>query len=299
VTPRRWSAACVLLLAVLAPARSSQACASCGCGDPTLTALGTEKPFQNRLRLGGQLVVQGETSGTPRLDQITLREQRLDLQAAWAPSARLFLLASLPVVRREVTYVNLARSRARGVGDLELRAKLFLWEDHRFSPRHLLSAVAGARLPTTPWAHDARGVPWPSELQVGSGAWIPLAGLGYAHFHYPWSEYASVEASTPIAHQPAYRPPTAARATAAVQRQLGPRLAASLSLDARADGHVRDGGRRDPNTGGTIAFASPALLVTPATDLVIYVLARFPVVDRLAGAQTASPILTVGLAYDL
>jgi hypothetical protein len=291
----------VKLLAVvllLAWPRLAAACASCGCGDPTLTALGSEKPFQNRLRVGAAALVQGESAGTPRFDEIALREQRLELQAAWAPSARLFLVATLPLVRRDVTYVNRARSRARGAGDLELRAKLFLWEDRAFSPRHLLSLLAGARLPTAGWARDPRGVPWPAELQVGSGALSPIAGLAYAHFHFPWSEYASVEATAPLIHQPELRPAAGLRATVALQRQLGPALALRLSADARAERHAVEHGREDPNTGGTIAFLSPALLVTPVTDLVLFLLVRAPVLDRLDGVQSATPIFSAGIAYD-
>jgi hypothetical protein len=292
----------VLLVAVVASLawpRLCAACASCGCGDPTLTALGSEKPFQNRLRLGTTVLVQGESSGVPRANEIILREQRLELQAAWAPLPRLFLLATLPLVRREVSYVNLARSRAWGTGDFELRAKLFAWEDRAFSPRHLLSVLAGARLPAGGWARDARGIPFPSELQVGSGAWSPIAGLAYAHFHFPWSEYASVEGVVPATHQPDFRPSSSLRATAALQRQLSPAFALRLSADARIEGHTEESGRPDPNSGGAIAFISPALLLTPVTDLVVFVLARLPALDRLSGQQSATPIFSAGLAYDL
>jgi hypothetical protein len=32
-------------------ATPAMACASCGCGDPTLTGAGTEQPFRNRIRV--------------------------------------------------------------------------------------------------------------------------------------------------------------------------------------------------------------------------------------------------------
>jgi hypothetical protein len=296
-TARWWAAAASLTVAMATP-RASHACASCGCGDPTLTALGSEKPFQNRLRIGATLVVQEESSGAPQLDEIALDEQRLELQAAWAPTARIFLLATLPLFRREVGYVNLARNRVLGTGDLELRAKLFLWEDRAFSTRHLIALVAGARLPTTSWQHDARGAARPSELQGGRGALSPLAGLAYAHFHFPWSEYASVEGSLPVTHQPEFRPPATVLATVAVQWQLGAPIAVRLSADGRWDGHAHEAGRTDPNTGGAVAFISPTLLVTPVTDLVLFALARLPAIDRLAGQQRAGAIFSTGIAYD-
>jgi hypothetical protein len=294
---RRWLAVGAALVALAAP-RSSRACASCGCGDPTLTALGSEKPFQNRLRLGASLVAQDEASGVPRLNEIALGEQRLELQGAWAPTARVFLLATLPLVRREVTYVNLAKTRVLGTSDLELRAKLFLWEDRAFSPRHLLALVTGARLPTAGWDRDEGGVARPSELQTGRGALSPLAGLAYAHFHFPWSEYASVEATSPVAHRAAFRPPATVLATTAAQWQLAAPVALRLSVDGRWDTHATEAGRVDPNTGGAVAFVSPTVLVTPVTDLVIFALARLPTVDRLSGQQRAGVILSTGIAYD-
>ena len=35
----------------LVPARRARACASCSCGDETLTATGVERPYRNRVRL--------------------------------------------------------------------------------------------------------------------------------------------------------------------------------------------------------------------------------------------------------
>jgi hypothetical protein len=295
---RWWWTAAAGFAVVMATPRASRACASCECGDPTLTALGSEKPFQNRLRIGASLVVQEEASGAPRRDEIAIDEQRLDLQVAWAPTARIFLLATLPLLRRDVSYVNLARSRVLGTSDLELRAKLFLWEDRESSPRHLIALVAGARLPTTSWQRDSRGAARPSELQGGRGALSPLAGLAYAHFHFPWSQYASVEASLPVTHQPEFRPPATVLATAAWQWQLVAPLAVRLSADGRWDSHAQEAGRTDPNTGGAIAFVSPALLFTPVTDLVLFALARLPAIDRLNGQQRAGAIFSAGIAYD-
>jgi hypothetical protein len=208
------------------------------------------------------------------------------------------LLATLPLVRREIRYVNLARMRAFGPGDLELRGKVFLWEDRAFSPRHLLAAVAGARLPTTRWARDWQGAPFPPELQVSNGAVSPLVGLAYAHFHFPWSAYASVEASAPVWHQPEFLPQSTVRMTASLQRQVTGAMAVRLGIDGRLDGHTVAGGNVDPDTGGAAAFVSPALLVTPVTDVVIFALVRVPTLDFLAGQQSQGPVVSAGVVYD-
>ncbi|MFP2933934.1 hypothetical protein ACLESO_54180, partial [Pyxidicoccus sp. 3LG] len=55
-----------LLLAtvlVLAPGPRAWACATCACGDPTLTSMGAEQPFSGRLRLSSTLRAWGHTVG--------------------------------------------------------------------------------------------------------------------------------------------------------------------------------------------------------------------------------------------
>ena len=58
-------AAALLCLALyLAPTRAS-ACATCGCGDPTLTLMGAGQPFSGRLRLGAELRYRWDELGGP------------------------------------------------------------------------------------------------------------------------------------------------------------------------------------------------------------------------------------------
>src|SRR5438128_6905001 len=174
----------------LAPA-AARACAACGCGDPTLTAMGTEKPLRNRVRASLELRHRIDVVGDRGVDQLRLVEQRLDAQLAWAPHERLFLLVSLPTLRRDLTYDDGARKQTWGIGDLELRAKLFLFQDRSFSPRHLVAVLGGAKLPTAAVDRRSNGRPLPMELQAGSGSVDALAGASYAFFAYPWSAYAS------------------------------------------------------------------------------------------------------------
>jgi hypothetical protein len=262
-----------------------------------LTALGNEKPLAGRVRGAAELSLQSQTSGRPLLDELTVSEQRLRLQAAWAPAARIFLLATLPLVGRDVGYVNLARRRLVGIGDLELRGKVFLWEDRSFSPRHLIAASAGIRLPTAPWGRDARGTPWPSELQAGTGALMPLVGLSYSVFRFPWSGYVGVEGSAPLYARAELRPGRGLVASAGVQRQVSV-LAGRLGIDLRADQPAQENGRADADSGGLMGYLSPALLVTPVTDLLLVATVRLPVASQLSGRQRPGAIVEIAAAYD-
>src|SRR4051794_28092261 len=129
----------VLSAVLLSVPGVARACASCGCGDPTLTQMGAEKPFAGRIRLSAE----GQSARTTIQGVQVLDEQRLDLAASWAPAARVILGLRVPVAARAVAAPNLSRTSAVGVGDSELAAKIFLWEDRPLFAHHLLAAIAG------------------------------------------------------------------------------------------------------------------------------------------------------------
>jgi hypothetical protein len=97
--------------------RTAQACASCGCGDPTLTAMGQEKPFKNRVRLSLEERVGAHSAGLPAEQSVV---SRTALTVSWSPLRFLTLGALVPLVavRSEASYEP-ARSVV-GLGDAEL-----------------------------------------------------------------------------------------------------------------------------------------------------------------------------------
>jgi hypothetical protein len=282
-------------------AARASACATCGCGDPTLTALGFEKPYRDRIRVSIEARYRTDSIGTRDVDALSLREQRIDVQAAWAPHERIFLLVSVPFTRREVDYVNLARKVALGPGDSEFRAKFFLYQDDGATPRHLVATTLGVKAPTAPLQRNSEGLRLPMELQSGTGSVDPIIGLSYAYFPRPWSAYASTQAYFPTIGigSGGSRPSATLRATVAVQYQLTPWLAPRLAIDARIDGTALESGVVARDSGGFIGFVSPEVLVSPMTDLTLYASARIPTVKALAGEHREGTIATLGIALDL
>jgi hypothetical protein len=290
--------ALALMLLAVAPGRA-RACASCACGDPTLTAMGTEKPARNRVRASLELRHRVDVVGTHGYDELRLVEQRLDAQLAWAPHERIFLLGAFPMLRRDLTYDTGGRKQSWGTGDLELRAKLFLFQDRAFSPRHLLAAIGGAKLPTAPVDRRASGKPLPLELQEGSGSFDAILGGSYAFFAYPWSAYASSQLVLPGTGTAGSRAGRSLRSTAAAQRHLGTAVALRLALDTRVDGKAREGGSLDANSGGFIAFVAPELLVSPLTDLSLSAWIKVSVLNRLDGRHDEPFVAGLSAAFDL
>ncbi len=288
------------LLSVGTHARDAHACATCGCGDPTLTAMGTEKPYLHRLRVSMDARHRSDDIGEPDVDQIRLRETRLDGQIAWAPHDRVFLLGTVPLLQRDIRYVNGGETSTFAVGDVELRSKMFVYTDRAFSPRHLYAVTAGLKIPTAPRQRNrADGGYLPIEAQPGTGSWDPLLGLSYAFFARPLSFYASVQGSAPLRGTSDFRASPSVRTTTTLQYQVLPWLAPRLGVDTRLDARSYEDGRPERDSSGFIGFVSPELLVSPASDLIVVLSLRVPVVQALTGYHHEGPVVGLGVAYDL
>ena len=187
----------IAALILFANARA-QACPTCTVGDPTLTTMGAEAPYRNRVRVSAGLSTRGDRVGQPGFDAIELREQRLDLTVAWAATERFVLSLNLPVAHRRLAYSDLSVDNLVALGDAELRGRLVVFRDRKFAPNHLLSLLAGLEMPTAP-SISKNGVRLPLELQAGSRSWDPLVGLAYDHFRSPYSVHmvATLRVSTP------------------------------------------------------------------------------------------------------
>ena len=302
-TPPFRLAAALLPLLLLFCAPEARACATCACGDPTLTSMGTEQPFAGRLRLATQLRAWSLTTGALSLNDggagIALRELRLDVSAAYAPLPWLFLSAMAPLQARSVQDVSLAREAGWGLGDMEVGARMFLFRDRAFSPNHLVSLLVGSRLPTSITQTDGRGQPLSLDAQLGTGSWDPFLGLAYTGYAGPWFFLASATGYLPTRGREGFRAGPSVLATVATQFQPTPGWALRLAVDGRAEAESNHAGVRDEEGSGAIAYVSPDVLFSPALDVVVQLGVRVPVFNALRGGVRPTPILQAALAYDL
>ena len=249
------------LALLVGAARAAQACAICGCGDPTLTVMGAEQPFGGRLRLSSELRYRSDQIGSSA-DGTRFGEVRLDSAVAWAPTRDWMLSATVPLLARDVDQDAL-HQRTLTLGDLELTARRVVYRDRWFAPRHMVSLIAGLKLPTSPVERDATGQPLDVDAQPGTGSFDPLVGVAYAYFDHPRSAYASALVRLPSQGRSGVSVPASLRATLSVQRQMEMSFAFRLAVDARLDGTAHDNGVADEDSGGFIAFLSPGLLGEP------------------------------------
>jgi len=301
--PVRWLvfsalAAVVGLVAVGGGARPAFACATCSCGDPTITSIGTEQAYAGRLRLSLGYAHRSDVSGTPLVDEETRREDRLDLSVAYAPSTWLALVASFPLLERQVSEVDLSRDTMRGTGDLDLRARVTLWRDRGFAPRHLAGVTLGVTLPTARVQDDAMGAPLDLDHQLGGLAVVPRAGVFYTHLRHPWAAFASASVAHLVLVDGEERAGDNLGFTAVAQYQPGETWGVRLGVDGKLEDRAHDGRASIDDTGGFALFVSPGVIVSPLMDLVVELSLQLPVVDALHGRHDESAVLQLATSYD-
>lgn len=288
----------LLALAASAWARPAVACSTCGCGDPTLTTLGAEKPYPWRVRAAVAVGYRSDHVGVPNVDQVNLRELRTDAYLAVAPTSHLFLQLGVPVVARTVQSVSGAKSTAVGLGDVELRVKPFVLQDREFMPRHLLAFLGGVKIPTAQRQRGPDRQLLPIEVQPGTGSVDPILGASYAFFARPWSVYASLTFTAPAWSRDELRASPSLRTATVLQYQVLPQLAFRGGLDTRVDGKAIEGGQQSRDSGGVILFASPEVVVSPHPDWILALAVRIPFANALVGSHTEGPLLGFTVAHD-
>lgn len=296
----RWTPfALALVSGVAGLASDARACSTCACGDPTLTVMGAEQPFAHRLRASALVRTSGQRFGAGSAST-ALQEVRSEVSLAYAPLSWLMASITAPLVRRVIDFPNLARDTTLALGDVELRARVFVWRDRSFDPRHLVALVGGLELPTArAWATDDDAAR-PVRLEVGSGSFDPIAGLTYSYFGGQVSLHAVSTVLAPTRGRGGARQGLSWRTSLTAQYQPWAALGLRVGTDTRLDRPaVEAGGDADPNSGGLVGFATLGVVSSVLEDLVLQASLSLPVVQHLRGAQTESPAFTAGVTYDL
>jgi hypothetical protein len=293
----RLTFSCLSLLAAVPGA--ALACATCLCGDPTITTMGSEKPFAGRLRGGIERLTRGETVGNPGLDEHKIKEQRTTLSLSYAPSERWILALSVPVVEKKVRRFDLSRQRASGLGDTDLSARWYIGHGAQTMSRHLWGVQVGIRLPTSR-EQKSNGTAIDFDAQPGAGAAVPNAGIWYGYFRPPAFFFASTiyQHAVDTGYQ-GYEAGDVFLLTAYSQyAALEHKVALSLSLDGRWKERDRYYGATDKDSGGVLVMATPGIAWTPIMDLIFNASYQIPALENLNGRQIEKPVFRIGATYD-
>lgn len=273
------------------------ACAVCLCGDPTLTLMGTEKPFAGRSRVSLDYLIRTENSGVKGLSRKETDEQRLTLGLSYTPNRRATYSIAIPWVEKQLTTANLSTAKTSAVGDITLNAKFFLQPDQN-QPKHMYGVSLGLTLPTASEQKSANGAVLDIDVQPSSGSTIPKVGAWYAHFAYPYLFYVSSVVSFPDEGDQGFDPGTSLVNTFQTQYSLNYQWALQLNLDTRWSQKDQYSGVEDDNSGGFLAYLSPGIIMTLKQDLLLQLRSQIPVIDQLRGTNEEDQTFSLGLLYD-
>ena len=283
--------AVVAVVAVLGASAPASACETCACGDPTITALGTERPFAGRFRLAllqdwREWSEPGD-AGATRIDAFTTTAA-----IAYAPSPWLVLGASLPIGARSVVGPD-DHVFAWGTADASLDARALFYRTRR----HQLALTLGVIVPTTKPATDDHGKLLVDDAQPGNGDLATQAGLFYAYTRPPFAVFSSLRGilATPVTLDIAPGPALLGDVTG--QWQPVAPVAITLGVDGRAAlaGTSPDG----PFGEGVVTFVAAGVLVRTGADVVLGVVARAPVVVLRSDGDREGAAVTASVAVDL
>jgi hypothetical protein len=268
---------------------SSFACSTCMVGDPTLNLMGTEKSFEGRLRFSADYLSRIEKMGLEHFNQTKLTEQRLTLGLGYAWDEKLNLSMRLPLVRKQLQFVNLAEQTHSGVGDLDISAKWTL-SPH---PQHLWGIIGGSRLPTAQKINNLD-----IDGQSGTGAFVPNLGIWYGFYRYPHFLYASGVYHYAFEGFDNFKAGDAFVSTFAGQVAFNHSLAFQLALETRWSKQNTTNNQTDPDSGGTLGFLSPKIIYSITPDILLNVGVQIPVIKKLKGNHQEERTLQFGVIYD-
>jgi hypothetical protein len=272
------------------------ACSTCMVGDPTLTLMGTEKPYSGRLRLSLDYFTRDEETGIDGINKRTIDIQQLSLNVAYAPNTRVMLGLQLPYVKRVLHDFNLSTEEAQAPGDVLLTAKFFLQDktDHQ----QTYGLLAGVRLPTAK-EQTNNGIPLDFDAQPGVGAAVYNAGAWYSYFNFPWLLYTTAAYHVmPNEGFEGFRAGDALAFSIGTQYATDYNIAWQLGFESRLSKKDTYYGVEDDDSGGFIGFIAPGLVYSVKTDVLLFINVKVPAIDKLDGNHEEGVVYNAGVTYD-
>jgi hypothetical protein len=288
-------------LAVAFAVPRAEACSICRCGDATFNALGKDVTSEPGFRFAFDLDRFSKTQGPPE-EQDSIVEDRYTAIGAYTLGNRALLVARLPFAKRtldERVGDEVEHSEASGLGDPELSAQIRLWSsplNGDLGRRLSFSATVGVK---TSWGEndiERDGERLDEHVQPGTGSTDPFFGVsGYYLLDTKSSVFASAQRRLPGANDFGYQYGDISLLNFAYERKLTAKLDSVLELNYRHAGRdqVDASGDYDPNTGGSILYLTPRVLVNVG-GIVVRFAAQVPVSESLYGVQNEKPVYNIG-----
>jgi hypothetical protein len=277
---------------------SALACSPCLCGDPTLTTMGAEKPFAGRQRISLEVLDREERIGVAGVNKRVISEMRTTLGYSYWLDEKLALGVRVPLVDKQLSDANLAQQEASALGDIDIDARLYLWQDRPGVPRHIAGVQLGLRL-TTANQEKSSGVVLDNDVQPGDGLTLASIGVWHGYFRFPWMVYSSSQVNFGLDQgYDDFDYGGSLKLSSTLQYALNYKFALQIGVDMRWSEQDSYNEVSDPDSGGFIAFLAPGAVVTLAQDLILNVKIQSPWIEDLDGDHEEDTALQLGVTYD-
>lgn len=293
VKPKRFVAA-FLWLTATAYLPAAQACTSCLCGDPTLTTLGTEKPYAGRTQFGWEAIYREEETGQGvNLKNVT--ELRHTLNASYWPTKKIGLAFSLPVHSTlNLTVPNGADQQGSGVGDLAVNGRYYVKQTRRYNT----GVIVGMRLPTGSEQKTASGQAIDIDAQPAQGIYQARLGGWFSRYRYPWSFHGSAIAYAGLNEgYQGFEAGNQLTLSGIAQYATTQKLSVMWGVEARTGAYDTFNGERDNNSGGTIAYAVLGVVGKWGVSGLWHIKAQSEAYNGLNGQNEEPFVIYTGVGY--
>jgi hypothetical protein len=282
--------------------RQCRACSICRCGDATFNALGKSGYTSSGLRFALDWERFDKTEGDPD-DAESQVENRETLFASYGVAEWFRVSMRVPYSSRELTEEG-ESLETNGFSDPEFYGQVRVWASpwSELGHRASVSLTAGIK---TPWGRNRLtedGERLDEHGQPGTGAtdlFGSVSGL------YLLDSQSAIFGSVGYRHTGTndhdYRYGRTVLANLAYEHKLGRILDGVLELNFRhaAKDRIDAAKTKDPDTGGSLLYLTPRLLVDLGHGVVLRGAVQIPVAKNLNGAQKERAVADVGLTWIL
>jgi len=290
-------AAATLGLGLLAAA-PGEACSICRCGDVTFNALGKAGYTSPGLRFALDWERFDKTEGGPGESESQV-ENRETVLIAYGASDRFLVSARVPYSSRKLTEGDEA-TNTDGFSDPEVYGQVRVWASplSALGRRASVSLTGGVK---TPWGQNNLrdfGARLDEHAQPGTGATDLFGSLSALYLLDSESAlFGSAGYRRPGTNDHDYRYGSTFLANLAYEHKLGRSLDGVLALNFRHAAMDEVDAGLDPDTGGSLLYVSPSLLVSLGGGIVLRAGAQIPAARDLNGAQKERAVVDLGLTW--
>jgi hypothetical protein len=290
-------------LALIVPT-PAPACSICRCGDPTFNALGLAGYTSSGLSIALDWERFDKSEGDPSLESESQVENRLTGFASYGFGQRYLVALRVPYSLRSVTETAAGEETetvdTNGFSDPEIYGQALLWASTMSDLGSRASVAVGAGV-KTPWgendvARDGERVDEHAQPGTGSTDLFGNVTLLYL-IDMQSSLFASTGYRRTGENEFGYRYGSTFLANISYERKFGRHLDGLIQFNFRdaAQDRVDSDGTLGENSGGSLLYATPMLLLDITKSLVVRAGVQIPIIADLNGEQTERAVVNVGV----